>query len=364
MRLGVEQAVAQRPGRRTLARIQQRDDGQGVVVDERDVAQPGVVLVALRQPRARGAVRVRHPLEEPDRRSAGLPVPARRQPAGRGLGGRRPEGGEPDPEGGAAADQQAPTHRPENEVGTVGDGRGVVRAVVGHDELVPPVRARPRWERSQTATVGPPRPGVNAPSQTARPTHRSMQRTICKSLFAVYDGLMEPAITVTGANLKALTHPLRVQVLGLLRTYGPATATTLAQRLGLTSGALSYHLRQLERYGFIAEDTERGNERDRWWRAVHRTTEFDAQGLDPAAAEAGRRVRAGHHHRDHPFAEPGAGRPGGLAGRVAEGLQPVRRAARADPGGGRAAGAATCWPCSTPIRSWTPSVDHAPAPGR
>ena len=98
---------------------------------------------------------------------------------------------------------------------------------------------------------------------------------------------MEASITVTGANLKALTHPLRVQVLGLLRTYGPATATTLAQRLGLTSGALSYHLRQLERYGFIAEDTERGNDRDRWWRAVHRTTEFDAQGLDPAAVEAG-----------------------------------------------------------------------------
>lgn len=98
---------------------------------------------------------------------------------------------------------------------------------------------------------------------------------------------MEPAITVTGDNLKALTHPLRVQVLGLLRTYGPATATTLAHRLGLTSGALSYHLRQLERYGFIAEDLERGNERDRWWRAVHRSTQFNAQSLDPAVAEAG-----------------------------------------------------------------------------
>ena len=98
---------------------------------------------------------------------------------------------------------------------------------------------------------------------------------------------MESSVTVTAANLKALTHPLRVQVLGLLRTYGPATATTLAQRLGLTSGALSYHLRQLERYGFIVEDTERGNDRDRWWRAAHRSTEFDARALDPAAAEAG-----------------------------------------------------------------------------
>ena len=75
--------------------------------------------------------------------------------------------------------------------------------------------------------------------------------------------MAEETITVTGDNLKALTHPLRVQVLGLLRTHGPATATTLARRLGLTSGALSYHLRQLQRYGFIAEDTERGNERDR-----------------------------------------------------------------------------------------------------
>ena len=98
---------------------------------------------------------------------------------------------------------------------------------------------------------------------------------------------MEPAITVTGANLKALTHPLRVQVLGLPADTQAGDRHLLAQRLGLTSGALSYHLRQLERYGFIAEDTERGNERDRWWRAVHRTTEFDAQGLDPATAEAG-----------------------------------------------------------------------------
>jgi DNA-binding transcriptional ArsR family regulator len=98
---------------------------------------------------------------------------------------------------------------------------------------------------------------------------------------------MESSITVTGDNLKALTHPLRVQVLGLLRTYGPATASTLARRLDLTSGALSYHLRQLERYGFIAEETERGDDRDRWWRAVHRSTEFEPLSLDPTIAEAG-----------------------------------------------------------------------------
>ena len=84
--------------------------------------------------------------------------------------------------------------------------------------------------------------------------------------------MTQDAITLTADNLKALAHPLRVRVLGLLRTYGPATATTLAVQLDLTSGALSYHLRQLERFGFIVEDTERGNQRDRWWKAAHQRT--------------------------------------------------------------------------------------------
>lgn len=82
-------------------------------------------------------------------------------------------------------------------------------------------------------------------------------------------------IVVTNENLRGLAHPLRVRLLGLLRTYGPATATSLAAELGLTSGALSYHLRQLEKYGFIVEDRERGNRRDRWWRAAQRTTVFE-----------------------------------------------------------------------------------------
>jgi DNA-binding transcriptional ArsR family regulator len=70
-------------------------------------------------------------------------------------------------------------------------------------------------------------------------------------------------------GLRALAHPVRVQLLGLLRRYGPSTATKLAAGLGLTSGATSYHLRQLAAAGFVEEDAERGNARDRWWRAVH-----------------------------------------------------------------------------------------------
>jgi len=88
---------------------------------------------------------------------------------------------------------------------------------------------------------------------------------------------MDPRTSVSPGpeGLKALSHPGRLRMLRLLRE-GPATATMLATRLGLNSGATSYHLRQLEKHGFIVEDTTRGNARDRWWRAAHHYTQADA----------------------------------------------------------------------------------------
>jgi DNA-binding transcriptional ArsR family regulator len=68
---------------------------------------------------------------------------------------------------------------------------------------------------------------------------------------------------------------LRLRLLALLREGGPSTATRLAERLGLSSGATSYHLRQLAAHGFVVEDETRGNARERWWRALHRGTYFD-----------------------------------------------------------------------------------------
>jgi hypothetical protein len=73
-------------------------------------------------------------------------------------------------------------------------------------------------------------------------------------------------------SLRGVAHPLRVRLLGLLRAYGPSTATRLAHLVGESSGATSYHLRQLAMYGFITEEPGRGAGRERWWRAVHRQT--------------------------------------------------------------------------------------------
>lgn len=86
--------------------------------------------------------------------------------------------------------------------------------------------------------------------------------------------------------LRALAHPQRMRMLGMLRMDGPATATGLAARLGLNSGATSYHLRQLSRHGFIEEVAERGNGRDRWWRASHEATVTSTAGDDEDAIDA------------------------------------------------------------------------------
>jgi DNA-binding transcriptional ArsR family regulator len=71
--------------------------------------------------------------------------------------------------------------------------------------------------------------------------------------------------TLDMTSLKALAHPLRVQILDTLSQYGESTASGLAERLGESSGATSYHLRQLARHGFVREVEGKGTARERWW---------------------------------------------------------------------------------------------------
>ncbi|WP_371591384.1 ArsR/SmtB family transcription factor [Streptomyces sp. NBC_00513] len=87
---------------------------------------------------------------------------------------------------------------------------------------------------------------------------------------------VEPQVRMLDAHsLRGLAHPLRIRLLGALRLHGPATASRLAERLGESSGATSYHLRQLAAYGFVEDAPEHGKGRERWWRASHDGTGFD-----------------------------------------------------------------------------------------
>jgi DNA-binding transcriptional ArsR family regulator len=97
------------------------------------------------------------------------------------------------------------------------------------------------------------------------------------------------------ATLKALAHPLRARLIGSLRMDGPATASELGRRFGESSGSTSYHLRVLAAFGFIEEDPEQPNARDRRWRAMHSSTYWNDRDFegDPAGAEAIRFLRQG-----------------------------------------------------------------------
>ncbi|MEU3469025.1 winged helix-turn-helix domain-containing protein [Streptomyces sp. NPDC006687] len=95
------------------------------------------------------------------------------------------------------------------------------------------------------------------------------------------------------AALKALTHPLRIRLLGLLRQDGPATASELAVRTGESSASTSYHLRVLAKYAFVTEAEHRDG-RERRWQAVHAATAWSSRAM---AATADSRAYVGLSRR-------------------------------------------------------------------
>lgn len=88
-----------------------------------------------------------------------------------------------------------------------------------------------------------------------------------------------PVRRLDARSLRGLAHPLRMQILDILRLDGPSNSTRLAERVGESTGTVSWHLRQLAQHGFIEEDTGRGNQRERWWRAPSRTDIVDTEEL-------------------------------------------------------------------------------------
>jgi len=85
--------------------------------------------------------------------------------------------------------------------------------------------------------------------------------------------------------LRAYAHPVRMKLVGLLRTEGPLTATRAAELLGESTGTCSFHLRQLAKYGLV-EEAGGGTGREKPWRATTTSTAWDAIADTPEAAAA------------------------------------------------------------------------------
>lgn len=77
-----------------------------------------------------------------------------------------------------------------------------------------------------------------------------------------------PRVLTDLEALRALANPRRMRIRQHLELHGPATSAILARALDLNTGATSYNLRELARYGFVEDIPERARGRERWWRAV------------------------------------------------------------------------------------------------
>lgn len=67
---------------------------------------------------------------------------------------------------------------------------------------------------------------------------------------------------------RALSHPIRIQLVRELAQLPSARAADLAQIVGAPANSVSFHLRQLARYGFVEpDDNLHRDQRERWWRS-------------------------------------------------------------------------------------------------
>ncbi|MGH2874080.1 MAG: winged helix-turn-helix domain-containing protein [Solirubrobacteraceae bacterium] len=86
--------------------------------------------------------------------------------------------------------------------------------------------------------------------------------------------------------IRALAHPVRVELLDAIHREGEITASRAAELLGDSPGNMSWHLQTLAKYGFI-EEAGGGRGRSRPWRSTREQQSFDTGSSDPEAAAAG-----------------------------------------------------------------------------
>lgn len=94
-------------------------------------------------------------------------------------------------------------------------------------------------------------------------------------------------VTLTDPRaLRAMAHPTRLELIGLLRRGGPLTATQAGELIGESPASCSFHLRQLAKYGLV-EEAGGGRGRERPWRATAISTEWPVFGESEETRAAG-----------------------------------------------------------------------------
>jgi DNA-binding transcriptional ArsR family regulator len=116
--------------------------------------------------------------------------------------------------------------------------------------------------------------------------------------------------------MRALAHPIRLQLLEELADAGQLTATEAAERLGESPANASFHLRQLAKYGYVVE-AEGGTGRKRPWKLkslgmrwsdVHEDAEVAGAARELARVQFGRYLDRARQGLDERHAQPEAWR--------------------------------------------------------
>src|SRR3954452_20340309 len=89
----------------------------------------------------------------------------------------------------------------------------------------------------------------------------------------------------SAADMKALAHPVRMDVLELLVVNGAMTASDAAVALDQTPANVSWHLRKLAEHGFVRQATS-GPGRKRPWKVVAESLSWGDDAEDAASATA------------------------------------------------------------------------------
>ena len=85
--------------------------------------------------------------------------------------------------------------------------------------------------------------------------------------------------------MRALAHPLRLQLLEHVAREGTLTATRAGELTGESTASCSFHLRQLAKYGFV-EEAGGGTGRLRPWRIKELDTRWSSRPGDVRSAAA------------------------------------------------------------------------------
>jgi DNA-binding transcriptional ArsR family regulator len=87
-------------------------------------------------------------------------------------------------------------------------------------------------------------------------------------------------------SIRALAHPIRLELVAMVGRAGRLTAAEAARELGISQALASHHLRQLAKYGFV-EQVPGVDKRERPWQPVATSLSWDDAAVTTEVAAAG-----------------------------------------------------------------------------